>query len=166
MHGIYRFLTGFLLMFLLLAAPARAEQMTLDYQAVMHVRSSDSFKVLDDENHIIGIAKFRGLAIFPDDIVVVHRYEGWFDLIRGSGKFHGHALWTFDDGSKLQAAYDGVAKASRDGSIAVSANFRDFTGTGRFENVSGSGSFAGRRLDDFRHGGSTHVKGSLVLDMK
>ena len=162
---VCRFFLGILLLFLAATTPSRAEEITLDYQAVMHVRSSDSFPVLDDKSHIIGIAQFRGLAIFPGDNVVVHRYEGWFDLVRGSGKFHGHAMWTFDDGAILEAAYDGQARASEDGSISVSATFHDFTGTGRFGNVSGSGSFSGRRLDDFKHGGSTYVKGRLVLQM-
>ncbi len=159
-----RLFLGLILLFLAVMTPSRAEEITLNYQAVMHVRSSDSFPVLDDKSHIIGIAQFRGLAIFPGDNVVVHRYEGWFDLVRGSGKFHGHAMWTFDDGAILEAAYDGEAKASEDGSISVSATFHDFSGTGRFGNVSGSGSFSGRRLDDFKHGGSTYVKGRLVIE--
>ena len=165
MTMVCRVFLGIFLIFLAAATPSRAEEKVLDYQAVMHVRSSNSFPVLDNKSHIIGIAQFRGLAILPDDNVVVHRYEGWFDLVRGSGKFHGHAMWAFDDGAILEAAYDGEAKASEDGSIRVSATFHDFSGTGRFANVSGSGSFSGRRLDDFKHGGSTHVKGRLVLDV-
>ncbi len=165
MSTAMRFFAGLFVVCLLLVTPSQAEQINLDYQAVMQVRSSNSFQVLDNKSHVIGIAKFRGLAIFPDEKVVVHRYEGWFDLIQGSGKFHGHALWAFDDGSKLEAAYDGNAKTTENGSVDVSATFHDFTGTGRFENVSGSGSFSGRRLDDFQNGGSTYVKGRLALEV-
>lgn len=148
------------------AANVRAEEHLIEYEAVMHVRSSEAFNVLDEASHSVGTARFRGLAILPGGEIAVHRYEGWFDLVEGSGKFHGYAQWTFDDGSELKAAYDGEAAMTASSSTDVSATFRDFTGAGRFQNVSGSGSFSGRRLDDFEHGGSTYIKGRLVLDVK
>ncbi|WP_136659835.1 hypothetical protein [Nitratireductor sp. XY-223] len=150
---------------LILAAvvPPRAETLSLDYQAVMHVRSSTAVPVLDDAAHLVGIAEFRGLAIFADGTVAVHRYDGWFDLEEGSGKFHGYALWTFSDGSELRAPYSGAATATGDGGVAVEATFEGFTGSGRFAEATGTGEFSGRRLDAIDKGGSTYLDGKLAI---
>ena len=148
---------------LLVALPAHAETLDLTYRAVMHVRESEARPVLDDPTHLIGTAKFRGLAIFGENEAVPHRYEGWFDFVKGSGPFHGYALWTFADGAELRAAYEGRAQSGSDGASVVSATLHSFTGTGRFEGVAGSGDFAGRRLEAIDVGGSTYLSGHLSL---
>lgn len=150
-------------LFLTCPGLASAETVTLAYQAVMHVREAHSMRVFDDETHQIGIARFRGLALLQDGTVVPHRYEGWFDLTSGSGPFHGYALWTFPDGSTLRARYDGSATAAADGTVTVEAMLEEVSGSGRFENVAGEGSFSGRRVDAIADGGNTHVIGRLVL---
>ncbi|WP_419909454.1 hypothetical protein [Hoeflea sp.] len=142
---------------------AHAETLTLEYQAVMHVRSSSATPVLDNASHVVGIAEFRGLAIFEGGEVAVHRYDGWFDLVDGSGKFHGYALWTFPDGSELRAPYSGAAMATSDGGVTVEATFEGFTGSGRFAGVHGDGGFSGRRLDAIDKGGSTYLQGTLAI---
>jgi hypothetical protein len=146
------------------AVPASAEDLTLSYEAVMHVREVNAIPVLDRVEHQVGIGRFRGLAIFPDG-VIVHRYEGWFDLTEGSGPFQGYAMWTFGDGSELRAAYDGEALQDPAGGVRVSADLRDFEGTGRFEGVTGTGGFSGQRLDTLEEGGATHVTGLLDLTL-
>ncbi len=148
---------------LALSGAASAKDLELDYEAVMHVRSSDSIGVLDNEAHRVGFAAFRGLAVFAEEGVTVHRYEGWFDLVNGSGPFHGYALFTFADGSTLRAAYNGTAEAIEQDGVRVEAAFTEFSGGGRFEAVSGTGSFAGRRYDAIDQGGSTYVQGTLSL---
>jgi hypothetical protein len=142
---------------------ANAAEMQLAYEAVMHEEKSRAAPVLDDKKHVIGIAAFRGIAIFPEDELVSHRYDGWFDLNDGSGMFHGYALWTFADGSTLRAIYEGEASGEADGSAEVSMQFRDFSGTGRYESVSGDGSASGRRLEPINKGGNTYLKGTLKL---
>lgn len=144
--------------------PATAEPITLSYQAITHIRSAHSTPVLDAPNHIIGIAAFRGLAIFPKQQIAVHRYDGWFDLTDGSGKFHGHALWRFDDQTEIRAAYDGKAQKQGGEGFAVEATFRDFTGTGRFAGITGEGKFKGRRIEPIDKGGSTYLEGTLSLN--
>lgn len=147
------------------ATPSMAEDVSLAYEAVMQVREVQSIEVLDRPEHSVGVGKFRGLAILPDDSVIVHRYEGWFDLVQGSGAFHGYALWEFGDGSTLRAAYEGEALDDGPNNIRVGATFHDFEGTGRFEGVAGTGEFAGRRLDALEDGGATHVLGTLNLTL-
>lgn len=142
---------------------ATAKTLEQSYQAVMHIQESHALPVLDKEAHTIGIAAFRGLAIFSRDEVAVHRYEGWFDFIAGSGRFHGYASWTFEDGSELRADYSGTASNPGSGSLEVKADFENFSGTGRFKTVSGEGGFTGRRLDPIEKGGSTYLNGTLKL---
>ncbi len=142
-----------------------AQTIERKYEAVMHVRTSHNLPVLENKDHIVGIAAFRGLAIFPNDDVAVHQYEGWFDLTKGSGPFHGYALWTFQDGSQITARYAGSARKVGEEGVAVAAKFDEISGTGRYRGVKGSGAFAGRRLDAIDKGGSTYLQGKLTLDM-
>ncbi|MEX3006894.1 hypothetical protein [Hoeflea sp. TYP-13] len=159
-----RILIGVLLVFGTLTA-AHAATAEREYEAVMHVRSSQAMPILDDKSHIVGIAEFRGLAIFPEGEVAVHRYDGWFDLTNGTGTFHGYALWTFEDGSELRAPYSGTARSTGPDGIEVEARFEELTGTGRFEGATGSGGFSGRRLDAIDKGGSTYLKGKLSITL-
>ncbi|WP_172298456.1 hypothetical protein [Pseudoruegeria sp. HB172150] len=154
----------FLLPCLFLAPLAvQAEQLEMSYEAVMHTAEVQTIEILDDPAHHVGIAKFRGIALFEAEKPIVHRYEGWFDLVDGSGAFHGHALWDFGDGSEIRAAYEGHAEATSDGGVTVSAEIHDFSGTGRFEGATGEGSFAGERIDTLEAGGGTYITGVLNL---
>lgn len=149
----------------MLSHGSTAAELNREYEAVMHVRSSNATPILDDKTHVVGIASFRGLAVFSPDDIAVHRYEGWFDLKTGAGAFHGYALWTFDDGAQLRADYSGEARDAGDEGFLVSATFRGFSGTGRYKGVTGTGSFAGRRVDAIEQGGSTYLKGKLMLTL-
>lgn len=160
--SVKRFLFGAFLV-LVLGGTAAAKTLDHTYQAVMHIQKSHALPVLDDGAHVLGIAAFRGLAIFSEDDIAVHRYEGWFDLIAGSGRFHGYASWTFEDGSELRADYSGMASNPGSGGLEVEASFENFSGTGRFEIVSGEGGFTGRRLDPIDKGGNTYLNGMLKL---
>jgi len=149
----------------LTAYGARAETIELSYQAVMQVHASHAAPVLDQPHHVVGIAAFRGIAVFSEGEIAVHRYDGWFDLENGSGRFHGYALWRFDDGAEIRAAYDGKASRAGTGKVEVEAKFHGVSGTGRFAGASGEGSFAGRRLEPVDRGGSTYLNGTLTLDL-
>lgn len=133
------------------------------YRAVMRVRESHAMPVLDRSEHVVGIGAFEGVANFADGQVASHRYEGWFDLSDGSGRFHGYALWRFQDGSEIRAVYDGCARNLAAERFAVTARVHDVTGTGRFAGASGEGDFEGHRLEPIEQGGSTHLTGTLRL---
>jgi len=136
----------------------------LRYQAAMHVRETHAMSVLDRAAHVIGIGAFEGPATFADGEVAIHRYEGCFDLVDGSGRFHGYALWQFADGSEIRATYDGEARQAGAEGFEVSARFRDLSGSGRFAQASGDGGFEGHRIELIEQGGSTHLAGRLRLE--
>ncbi|MEM6460616.1 MAG: hypothetical protein AAF724_01730 [Pseudomonadota bacterium] len=159
-----QFLIGAFL-FVLTTVSVQAETVEHSYEAVMHVRSTHALPILDNPSHVVGIAEFRGLAIFEGGEITIHRYDGWFDITDGSGAFHGYALWSFDDGSEIRAPYSGTARAYGNDGVEVKAQFEEVSGTGRFEGASGSGDFEGRRLDAIDKGGSTYLKGTLIVTM-
>ena len=140
-------------LFALSISSAYAEPIERTYQAVMFVQESHATKVLDKPNHVVGVGKFRGLAIFESGEIAKHRYEGWFDFSDGAGKFHGYALWQFEDGSEIRARYDGTAKNATAKGVNIEAVFGSFTGSGRFEGASIKGGFDGRRLEPIDKGG-------------
>ena len=129
----------------------------------MHVRSTQAPPVLGDTSHVVGIAEFRGLAIFDGSKVTIHRHDGWFDIEDGSGSFHGYALWTFEDGSEIRAPYSGTVRPAGMNGVQVEATFESLSGSGRFEGATGAGGFMGRRLDAIDKGGSTYLKGKLTI---
>ncbi len=67
-------LSGLLMLFLV--GGVGAEDLNLDYQADMHISSSDSTAILDNEAHRVGFATFRGIAIFADEGLAVERLVG------------------------------------------------------------------------------------------
>lgn len=152
--------------FALSISSAYAEPIERTYQAVMFVRESHATKVLDKPNHVVGIGKFRGLAIFNNGEIAVHRYEGWFDFSDGAGKFHGYALWQFEDGSEIRASYDGTAKNATAKGINIKAEFHTVTGSGRFKGAAIKGGFDGRRLEPIEKGGISYLKGDLKITLK
>lgn len=160
-----RWFLAFVFVGIFSTSPGHGASVKQTYQAVMHVRDSHAGPVLDRPEHIIGTGAFRGLAIFGNGDVAVHRYEGWFDLTKGSGKFHGYALWRHEDGSELRAAYDGSASNTGNNVFQVKARFHDFEGTGKYSGVSGEGSFEGRRFEPIDKGGSTLLNGTLMLEL-
>ena len=108
---------------------------------------------------------FKGLAIFPGGEVAAHRYEGWFDLKDGSGRFFGYARWQFDDGSTIWAEYDGTVRMVTSTNFRIEAKLYDISGTGHFAGASGEGKFQGRRVESIESGGSTYLTGQLRLDL-
>lgn len=114
------------------AASAAAADATLSYQAIVHATEVHDIPVEAEPGHAIGIAAFRGLAIFADGRIANHWYAGHFDFQEQSGPIAGHALWVFEDGSTLRASYAGEALAAQDGGITFTGRHSEMTGTGAY----------------------------------
>jgi hypothetical protein len=147
------------------SAGVMAEPLTLDYQLVVHVTETHGFEVFDEPGHTVGIAAFRGLAIFADGRVARHDYAGHFDFVDDAGGFEGYARWVFADGSQLRSRYVGTATARPDGGIDFTGSHGDITGTGIYAGATGSGTFAGERIDYLRDGGEVYQRGRLELEL-
>jgi hypothetical protein len=143
--------------------PASADQRTLAYQVVVHATETHALPVPGQDGHEIGVAAFRGLAIFDDGRIANHWYSGSFDFVDGGGQFHGYMLWAFEGGSELRAAYRGQANPIEGGGITFEGTHSDVTGTGGYDGVTGEGTFAGRRVDNLGDGGDTYYRGTLTL---
>ena len=137
--------------------------MTLSYQAIVHTTEVHQIAVEGRPDHAIGIAAFRGLAIFDDGRIANHWYAGHFEFEKQSGPIAGQALWVFEDGSTLRASYAGKAIAADGGGISFTGQHSAIAGTGAYDRASGSGTFEGRRVDHLEDGGDTYYSGTLDL---
>jgi len=142
---------------------ALADERTLAYHAVVHITETHALPVPGRDGHEIGLAAFRGLAIFDDGRIANHWYSGSFDFVDGGGQFQGYMLWAFEDGSELRATYRGRAEPAEGGGITFEGTQSDVTGAGSYDGVTGEGSFAGRRVDHLGQGGDTWYRGTLTL---
>jgi hypothetical protein len=147
---------------LCLTGAALAGSSQLAYQAVVHLTQEHHIDVTSRERHRVGIAAFRGIAIFADGELADYRYDGTYDFQAGSGSFHGYAIWRFEDGSEIRSTYSGKAETSGEG-ITFSGAHQVLSGSGRFEEATGTGAFQGRRIDAFEDGGDTYWSGELSL---
>ncbi|MCP4386191.1 MAG: hypothetical protein GY798_33085 [Hyphomicrobiales bacterium] len=143
-----------------------AEEQTLDYHLVVHVVDVQTLPATGISEHVVGIAAFRGLAIFDDGRIAGAQYAGHFDFKDGAGQFAGYALWKFDHQSELRSTYIGEAVPAADGGITFSGRHSDITGTGQYADFTGDGTFAGRRVDLLTDGGDTYQRGSLSIRPK
>ena len=146
-----------------LVQAAVAEEQTLDYHLVVHAVDVQTLPATGISEHVVGIAAFRGLAIFDDGRIAGTQYAGHFDFVNGAGAFEGYQLWKFDDGSELRSTYVGEAVPAADGGITFSGEHSNVTGTGQYTGFVGEGTFTGRRVDLLTDGGDTYQRGSLTI---
>lgn len=147
------------------SAPATAEETHLPYEVVVQVDELHVFDVPGQDNHSIGMALFRGMAIFEDGRLADHWYGGHFDFQGDAGDFAGYAYWVFEDGSTLLSQYEGVASEGARGGIVFEGVHHNITGTGIYQGVSGNGTFEGERIDRLDDGGDTYQQGALRLEL-
>ena len=104
-------------------------------------------EVGDVPGHIIGVGEFPGVLSSDDGSVATTSTKDMFDYVKGSGKFHGYNVATFEDGSTLCIRYQGTATPEANGKTSRwEATCELIKGTGRFEGIQGGGSFTGKRL--------------------
>ncbi|MEM1343889.1 MAG: hypothetical protein AAGI34_04820 [Pseudomonadota bacterium] len=142
----------------------KPERVHLDYRAVMQLGRSEALPPFDEPGRCHGVAEYRGLALFPDNQVVMHRYQGRYDLTDGSGDFEGEAVWRFANGASITARYLGQARRGTR-SVTFDGHLERVEGTGNFAGVRGSGRFGGLRSEPVSSGGTTEVEGQLILDL-
>ena len=121
---------------------ARAEE-TLRFRMVTHVTSAQSLDVGDVDGHALSLARFSGVALFPDTVATVY-FTSTTDYTNGAGAFTLYPILTFDDSSALWLKSVGTA--------TVDGTKTRFVGTatvlggkGRFDGARGDGTLTGTR---------------------
>ena len=127
----------------LTTSSAQAEEQTLKFRLVAHTLSITAIPASKTEGHIIGVGKFRGVAVFEDGRLADKVFTVSFEYTKGVGPFHGYSTYVFEDGSTIGARFDGTSEASKNGRV-IRGEYSALTGTGRYEGVKGSGSFVSK----------------------
>jgi hypothetical protein len=125
-----------------------------------------SVEVGDAPGHVVGVVLFKGLTFFADGEIATHTNPATFDLTDGSGPHQGYVVHYFDDGSTSIERYEGQAKLSADGKrTVVEGTFQCVGGTGRFEGLTGKGTYRGERLGALQTGDYVYVdtRGSCAV---
>ncbi len=146
---------------LLLPSAAAAQEKELKWRAVTHNKEVQVIKVGDVEGHVLGVAKFSGLAFFDDDTVGATGYTVSFDYTKGSGPFTGHATLAFEDGSTIWMSFEGQSVKGDDGVTRFEGGYAQTHGTGTYEGIKGSGGFKGQRVSLMEGGGETYYDADL-----
>ncbi|MDJ0944900.1 MAG: hypothetical protein QNJ30_15635 [Kiloniellales bacterium] len=142
-------------------ASVNAGEAKLEWRAVTHNREVQVIKVGDADGHVMGVAKFSGLAFFDDGKVGATGYTVNFDYTRGSGPFNGHSILAFEDGSKIWMSFEGKSVMDADGVTRFEGGYTQTRGSGGYEGIKGSGSFKGQRVSLMEGGGETYYDASL-----
>jgi hypothetical protein len=130
--------------------PAHADE-NLELRAVMHATAVETQEVGDVDGHVVGVARFSGLASFQDGSTATAYLVVTIDYVKGAGTNAGYSNLTFDDGSVLWYKTAGTATVQGTrtifrGTIAV------LGGKGRFAGAKGDGGFNGARVVPFAAG--------------
>jgi hypothetical protein len=125
-------------------ASAYADE-TLKFRTITHAVSVQSQDVGDVDGHVMSVAKFSGLATFPDGTIGTAYFVSATDYIKGSGPASPvYNNLTLDDGSVLWFKTSGDIKVVGN-KIDVKGVISVIGGTGRFAGAKGEGVVTGSR---------------------
>ena len=117
---------------------------TAKFRVVFVFTKMEPIQVGDVEGHFVGTYEIKGLSSHENGEVATYRDWGTFDSIEG---FKGYFVLTFEDGSTQWANYQGTSKPAQDGKVMLyEGTWECIKGTGRFEEIEGSGSFTGKNF--------------------
>jgi hypothetical protein len=151
------------LFFLGALSNAQADE-TLKFRLVMHATSAQSQEVGDVDGHLLNVARFSGLALFPDGSVGTSFLTASADYIKGAGTNLGYVNLTLKDGSVLWYKFTGTAKPDGTTTIFPEAPISVLGGKGRFEGAKGDGTYSGTRLTPLATGAD--VYNDVVINVK
>src|SRR5262249_8707868 len=72
---------------------------TLNFRIVTHVTSVQSLDIGDVDGHAASLARFSGLAFFPDGTVCAVSFASVSDYTKGAGSFTLYPIVTFEGSS-------------------------------------------------------------------
>jgi hypothetical protein len=143
--------------------PARAEE-TLKFRVVSHSTGGVTIDAADGvDGHIIGAAKFVGIALFDDGRVGSFAYLANYDYTKGNGPYSVYATIKFDDGSVLRMRNTGTASVEGAKTNLSDGKSEILGGEGKYRGASGTGAYAGKRLNPPADGGDSYFEWTLQL---
>jgi hypothetical protein len=117
---------------------------TLKVRLVTHVVSMHALEVGDVEGHTASLARFSGLAFYPDGAVGPVSFVSLADYTGGAGTFTLYPVLTYADGSELWLK--SVGNGTLDGTTThFVGTLTVVGGKGRFEGAKGDGTLTGTR---------------------
>ena len=117
---------------------------TLRFRLITHITAVQTHDVGDVEGHVASLARFSGVALFPDGTIGTVYFVTITDYTKGAGAFTLYPILTFNDGAVLwlKSIGTGAVDGTRThfvGTVVVVG------GTGRFEGAKGAGTLTGTR---------------------
>ena len=150
-----------LLGWLLAAAPAAGAGDELRWQETLHITRLETSAVTREHDagaHLLALWEMRGLAVFADEVAVMHS-TGFTDHDPAGSSYTGYAHYRFADGSTKTARLHGRIVAELEGgSNRQEGAFTMLGGTGRFAAVIGQGRFTAVQYTPALNGGLLHVE--------
>ena len=119
--------------------------MTGQYSGKVTVNSS--LELDDAPGHQGSLMEVRGLQTVSDENGKDSKmtYWGTGDFIRGTGMQHGYFITEHPDGDRDCGIFEGKI-AVTNGQVTIEGTWKFTHGTGRFEGISGGGTFKGRMI--------------------
>jgi hypothetical protein len=142
---------------------ARADE-TLKFRTVVHATSVQTQEVGDVDGHVLGLARFSGLALFPDGSVGTAYFTASTDYIKGNGTYTTYYNVTLKDGSVLWYKQAGTARVDGTTTTFPENPITVLGGKGRFEAAKGDGTLGGARVAPFATGADLY--NDVVIKVK
>jgi hypothetical protein len=142
---------------------ARADE-PLKFRLVTHATAVQTQEVGDVDGHVVVVARYSGLASFPDGSVGTTNFTATIDYIKGAGTYSTYYNVVLKDGSALWFKGTGPARPDGTTTIYPEAPVAVLHGTGRFEGAKGDGTSVGARLTPLSTGAELYV--DFVINIK
>jgi hypothetical protein len=142
-----------------------AQPKTLKFDLKYQIKEYYTVVVNDTLNHNMGLATGTGNAIMPSGTNATVNVFFTFDYTGGNGYFNEYAVLTFPDSSTVTIQAIGQSKGSVHGKNPLfTADVSILRGTGKYKDISGSGTMTGNRQEEVKTG--SIVKLSYTINIK
>lgn len=123
--------------FLAGTSPATAEEQVLRFRLVTQ-RVGEAVDLPAIGGHQVVVGQHMGVAVFEDGRIAHKSFVDVSDDTEQGGTFYGYSTYTFQNGDSLTLRYTGDW-----GAKGLRGEYTLLSGTGRYANATGTGSFTG-----------------------
>ncbi len=141
----------------------------VSFREVFHGTKYEVVEVGDEPGHVVATGEGKGLAFFPDGEVATSVGVFTGDIQENESIVRGYETFTFLDGSIQMIQWEGTVKRDESSkAFLYEGRFSYVKGTGRFEGITGSGTYTGRGFEAIApgSGGYDDYTGTYELPTK